>query len=120
MTPGSARATAVGLAAGIVVSAVELYAVGGHLPPVVIVALQIVVAAALGVVWGWTAWPGTLAAALPLPAVHALRHALGWPDTISPNTWDAITMMTLFALAVGGAGLAAGAIARAAFADDTR
>ena len=82
-----------GLAAGLVVSAVDLYAAGGHVPPVVIVAL-------------------------PLPAVHAFRHARGWPDTISPNTWDSIVMMALFALAVAGAGFAAGAVLRAAVADD--
>lgn len=109
-----------GLVAGLAISAVELYAAGGHVPPVVIVALQIAASAAIGGLWGWSAWPGAIAVAAPMPAVHAIRHALGWPDTISPNTWDAIVMMALFAVAVAGAGFAAGAVLRAAIADDPR
>ena len=107
-----------GLAAGLVVSAVDLYAAGGHVPPVVIVALQVIASGALGALWGGAGWAGAIAVALPLPAVHAIRHARGWPDTISPNTWDSIVMMALFALAVAGAGFAAGAVLRAAVADD--
>lgn len=120
MRRGRAGALRVGLAFGLVVSAVDLYAAGGHVPPVVIVALQILASGVVGGVWGWPAWPGAIAVAAPLPAVHAIRHAFGWPDTISPNTWDSIAMMGLFALAVAGAGFAAGAVLRAALADERR
>lgn len=88
------------------------------MPPVVIVALQILASGTIGGLAGWPAWPAAIAVASPLPAVHAIRHALGWPDTISPNTWDSIGMMALFALAVAGAGFAAGAVLRVAIADD--
>lgn len=115
---GRAGAMRLGLAAGLVVAAVDLYAAGGRVPPVVIVALQIAASGAVGGLWGWLAWPGALAVAAPQPAVHVIRHALGWPDAISPNTWDAIGMMALFALAVAGAGFAAGAVLRAAVAAD--
>lgn len=121
MSPGRAGAVRVGLVAGLAIGAVDLYAAGGHVPPVVIVALHLVACGAIGGLWGWAAWPAAIAVAAPLPAVHAIRHALGWPDTISPNTWDSIVMMALFALAVCGAGLAAGAVLRAAIiADEPR
>lgn len=120
MGTGRAGAVRAGLVAGLVISAVDLYAAGGHIPPVVIVALQILASAALGAAWGWAAWPAAIAVAAPLPAVHAIRHGLGWPDTITPNTWDSIVMMALFALAVAGAGFAAGAVLKAAVTDDVR
>ena len=111
---------AAGLVAGLIVMAVDMSAAPWHVPPVAIVALQIVASVLLGALWGWTAWPGALAAALPMPLLHAVRFSLGLPDTISPNTVDAIVMMALFAGAVSGAGLAAGAVLRAASRDDGR
>ncbi|MFN7977531.1 MAG: hypothetical protein U0P30_05300 [Vicinamibacterales bacterium] len=120
MRLGRAGAIRVGLVSGLAISAVDLYAAGGHVPPVMIVVLQIVASGTVGGLWGWAAWPGAIAVAAPLPAVHTIRHALGWPDTISPNTWDSIVMMGLFALAVAGAGFAAGAVLRAAVTDEPR
>ncbi len=116
---GSVSFTA-GLAAGLIVMAVDMYAATWHVPPVAIVALQIVASVLLGVLWGWTAWPGAIAIAVPTPLLHAVRFSLGLPDTISPNTADAIVMMALFAGALSGAGLAAGAVLRAASRDDGR
>lgn len=117
--PG-ATSLAAGVAAGLIVMTVDMYAAAWHVPPVAIVALQIVASGLLGAVWGWAAWPGAIAIAVPMPLLHAVRSSLGLPDTISPNTADAIVMMALFAAAVSGAGLAAGAVLRAASRDDGR
>lgn len=113
-------ALAAGLTAGLIVMAVDLNAAAWHVPPVAIVALQIVASVLLGALRGWTAWPGAIAIAVPMPLLHAARFSLGLPDTISPNTVDAIVMMALFAGAVSGAGLAAGVVLRAASRDDGR
>ena len=99
-----------GLGAGLGIAAVDAWARGGPINPVVIVALLLASSGAIGAVWGWRGWPGTLAAAAPMPLMHMAKHLLGLPDTIQPNTLDAIGMMALFALAVAGAGLAGGAL----------
>ncbi len=106
-----------GLAAGCGIAAIEAWAAGGHVSPVAIVALLLAASGAIGAVWQWRGWPGALAAAAPMPAVHLTKHLLGLPDTLQPNTLDSVVMMALFALAVSGAGLSGGALLRQAAAD---
>lgn len=106
-----------GLAAGVTVAAIET-AGGGAVRPVAVVALVIAAAFGVGLRWGWAGWLGALAVALPVPGLHLGKHVLGLPDTIQPNTYDALVMMTLFHVALAGAGLAAGAVLGAALADD--
>ncbi len=107
-----------GLGAGVGIAAVEAWAAGGHISPVVIVALLLASSGAIGAVWSWRGWPGAVsAAAAPMPLMHMTKHLLGLPDTIQPNTLDTIVMMALFALAVAGAGLAGGAALRQAATD---
>jgi hypothetical protein len=109
---------AAGLAAGLAIAAVDTFAAGGHVSPIVIVALLILATGGIGGTWGWRAWPGALAAGLPVPVVHLVKHALGLPDTIQPNTYDSIAMMGLFTLAVTGAGFVAGVVLRQAAVDE--
>lgn len=115
---GVAVPAAIGLAAGLAVALLESQQAGA-LRPVVVVVLLSAVALASGLRWGWAGWPGALAAALPVPALHLARLVIGLPDFIRPGTLDAITMMALFDLAVCGAGLAAGAVLRQAMSDES-
>jgi hypothetical protein len=110
-------AVTTGFVAGVAVAAIEAWG-GGAVRPVVIVALVIAAGLGVGLRWAWGGWPGALALAVPVPGLHMVRHVLGLPDTIQPNTYDAIVMMALFHAALAGAGLAAGAVLRAAVADE--
>ncbi|MGE0812867.1 MAG: hypothetical protein AB7O28_01390 [Vicinamibacterales bacterium] len=120
MTPaGRVVPVAIGAGLGLAISAVDNLAAGGHVSPVVIVALLLAAAAAIGGWAGWPGWPAALAVCLPVPAAHLVKHALGLPDTIQPNTYDSIAMMALFCAAVAGAGFVAGALLRQAVSDPT-
>ncbi|MEZ5292792.1 MAG: hypothetical protein R2745_17050 [Vicinamibacterales bacterium] len=116
---GRAVPIAIGGGLGLAISAVDNLAAGGHVSPVVIVALLLAATAAIGGWAGWTAWPAALAVCLPVPGVHLVKHALGLPDTIQPNTYDSIAMMALFSAAVAGAGFVAGVLLRQALSDST-
>lgn len=116
---GRAASVAVGAGLGLAISAVDNLAAGGHVSPVVIVALLLAATAAIGGWAGWTGWPAALAVGLPVPGVHLVKHVLGLPDTIQPDTYDSIAMMALFSAAVAGAGFVAGALLRQAVSDPT-
>lgn len=81
------------------------------------VALTLAAGLGLGALWHWRAWVGALAAGATVPAIHLAKHLAGLPDTIQPNTPDAIVMMTLFSVAVSGAGLCGGVLMRQAVGD---
>src|SRR5262249_53233227 len=102
----------VGLMAGAAIAAVDNFAFGGEVSPIVIVAMLLIVSGTLGLIWGLR---GALAAGLVwvwLPLAHVAKRAFDLPDTIQPNTYTSILMLGIFSFVVTGAGLGLGAALR--------
>jgi len=98
--------------AGAAIAAVDNFAFGGEVSPIVIVAMLLIASATLGLIWGRH---GALAAGLVwvwLPLAHIVKRALDLPDTIQPNTYTSIMMLGIFSFVVTGVGLGFGAALR--------
>lgn len=111
------RRLGAGLIAGLTVAAVDGFAVRGAVSPVAVVALLLAATAAAGALWGWRAWPAALVTWACLPATHVVKHVLGLPDTLQPNSWGSIGTLAVFTLAVSGLGLCGGVLMRMAAAE---
>lgn len=90
------------------IAAVDNFASGGEVSPIVIVAMLFISCAIAGVVWGARAKLAALIIWVWLPMAHVLKHALGLPDTIHPNTYSSILKLGLFSLLVAAIGLGFG------------
>lgn len=101
-----------GLVAGIAIAAVDNLAFGGEVSPIVIVALLFVSTTIFGFMWGRL---GTLAAGITwvcVPLIHLVKHILGLPDTLHPNTIQSILMLAIFTLVVASIGTGCGLFGR--------
>ena len=85
---------AVGLGVGIAIACVDSFAFGGEVSPIVIVALLIASTATFGGIWGRGGWPAAPAAWMCVPLAHLVKHVLGLPDTLQPNTYPSILMLS--------------------------
>jgi predicted membrane protein len=99
---------ALGLGVGIAIACVDNFAFGGEVSPIVIVGLLIVSTTTFGGVWGRAGWMPVLAAWMCVPLAHLVKHVLGLPDTLQPNTYTSILMLAAFTLAVATVGTVAG------------
>lgn len=102
----------IGLGAGAVIAAVDNFAFQGEVSPIVIVALLIVATATSGVIWGWRGWFVTVSAWVCVPLAHLIKHLLGLPDTLNPNTYASILMLALFSFVVSTIGIVGGVLLR--------
>lgn len=100
---------AAGIAAGIVIAAVDNFAFEGEVSPIVIVLLLIAATGIFGAVWGWRGWMAAGSTWFIIPFVHAVKYLFGLPDTIQPNTAGSIMMLAGFTFVIAGIGLAIGA-----------
>ena len=80
----------VGLAAGIAVAWVDNFAFEGEVSPIVIVVMLLAATATMTAVWGRHRWAAAAAAWLSVPLAHLIKHVLGLPDTLHPNTYTSI------------------------------
>ncbi|HUH64054.1 MAG TPA: hypothetical protein VLZ50_13705 [Terracidiphilus sp.] len=102
----------VGFIAGAGIAAVDNFAFGGEVSPIVIVAMLLIVSGAVGAIWGLH---GVVAAGMVwvwLPMAHVVKHAFDLPDTIQPNTYSSILMLGIFSFVVTGLGLGFGVALR--------
>ena len=90
------------------IAAVDNFASGGEVSPIVMVAMLFVSCAAFGAVWGVRAKMAMLITWLWLPMAHVLKHVLGLPDTLHPNTYSSILKLGLFSFLVSAVGLGFG------------
>ncbi|NOT60883.1 MAG: hypothetical protein HOP19_11750 [Acidobacteria bacterium] len=102
----------IGLGAGAVITAVDNFAFGGEVSPIVIVAMLLVATITMGMVWGARGGLAATAVWLCLPLSHLIKHALGWPDTLHPNTYKSILMLAAFTLVIASLGVACGTLLR--------
>jgi hypothetical protein len=98
------------LGAGVVISAVDHFAEGGELSPIVIVALLLAATLIAGAIWRWRAALTSAATWACIPLAHTANHALNLPDTLNPNTWLSILYLAVFTLGVATAGTGLGVL----------
>ena len=101
-----------GLAAGAAIATVDSFAFEGEVSPIVIVAMLLAAAATAGVVWGRRGWVTAAAAWAWVPLAHLIKHVLGLPDTLQPDTYASILMLAAFTLAVALVGTGCGVLLR--------
>jgi hypothetical protein len=98
----------IGLAAGAAIAYVDDHAFGGEVSPSIIVALLLAATATAGAIWGRRAWVVSVAAWACVPLAHLIKHVLGLPDTLHPNTYASILLLAAFSLVVATAGTVCG------------
>ena len=102
----------IGLVVGAAVSAIDHFASGGEVSPIVIVFLLLAASGAAGLIWGRGSWVVTAAVWVWLPCTHLVQHMLGLPDSLYPNTYTSILMLAVFSLVVITAGTGFGILLR--------
>ncbi|MFH0991802.1 MAG: hypothetical protein V1799_17475 [bacterium] len=100
----------VGLVAGLAIAAVDNFAFESEVSPIVIVALLAAVTGTAGVLWGWRGWITSSSAWVCVPAAHLVKHLLGLPDTLHPNTYTSIMMPAAFTFVVAAIGTGSGVV----------
>lgn len=98
----------IGVMVGAGIAAVDNFAFGGEVNPIVIVAMLLAFGVIAGAVWGARASVAAALVWLWLPMAHVLKHLLGLPDTIHPNTYWSILKLAVFTFVVTAIGLGFG------------
>lgn len=101
-----------GLVAGAAIAYVDNHAFAGEVSPIIVVGLLFTASAAAGAFWGGRAWIAAGAVWACVPLAHLVKHVLGWPDTLHPNTYASILLLACFSLGVAMAGTGCGILAR--------
>jgi hypothetical protein len=97
-----------GFVVGATASAVDNFAFHGEVSPIIIVAMLLVMTAIVGWIWGWRGWTGSIVAWACVPLAHLVKHALGLPDTLHPNTYTSILMLAVFTFIIATIGTGCG------------
>ena len=105
---GLAIRIGIGLAGGGAIATVDNLASGGEVSPIVVVAMLLAASAAAGVVWDRDGWVAAAATWVCVPAAHLVKHLLGLPDTLQPNTYVSIAKLAAFTLAIAAIGAGGG------------
>lgn len=111
-TTNALKLIGVGLTAGLGLSAIDNFAFQGEVSPIMIVVLLLIVTVLSGANYAWRGWFIALSAWFCLPLAHIVKHVLGLPDTLQPNTYASILMLALFTLAVAAIGITSGIFLR--------
>ena len=101
-----------GFVAGAVIAYVDNFAFEGEVSPIVIVAMLLVATGMAGVLWGRQAWVVSAAIWVCIPLVHLMKHVLGLPNTLQPNTYASIVTLAMFTLVVSSVGTGGGVLLR--------
>jgi hypothetical protein len=101
-----------GALVGMAIAAVDNFAFGGEVSPIVIVLLLATATCVFGAIWSRRGWISTLGTWICLPLIHLVKYVFGLPDTLHPNTFTSIAMLGMFSLAVACIGQLSGTLAR--------
>lgn len=102
----------VGLVAGAAIAAVDNFAFGGEVSPIVIVVMLLAATGIAGLAWDRRGWVAAAATWMCVPLAHLIKHVLGLPDTMQPNIYTSILMLAAFTLAVATIGTGCGILLR--------
>ena len=103
---------AVGVIVGAGIAAVDNFAFGGEVSPIVIVGMLLIVAGAAGMIWGVRAAVAVVIIWAWLPMAHVVKHLFGLPDTLHPNTYASILKLAVFSFVVTAIGFGLGLLLR--------
>jgi len=109
---GTGLRFSIGLATGLAIAAVDNFASGGEVSPIVVVALLLITTFAAGALWSSGAWVASAGVWFCLPASHVVKHVLGFPDTLHPASYRSIIFLAAFTAAVAAAGTGCGLATR--------
>jgi hypothetical protein len=98
----------IGVIVGAGIAAVDNFAFGGEVSPIVIVGMLVVFGAAVGMIWGGRAAVAAAIAWVWLPMAHVLKHLMRLPDTIHPNNYASLLKLGAFTFVVTAIGLGFG------------
>jgi hypothetical protein len=98
----------IGVIVGAGIAAVDNFAFGGEVSPIVIVGMLLVFSAAVGMIWGGRAAVAAAIAWVWLPMAHVLKHLMRLPDTIHPNNYASLLKLGAFTFVVTAIGLGFG------------
>ncbi len=101
-----------GVIFGIIVVAVDNFAFEGEVSPIVIVAMLLTGNLIVGGLWGWRGWYTSVIAWICVPMAHIIKHVLGLPDTLHPNTYISILMLAAFTFIISLIGTGLGVLLR--------
>ena len=99
------------VAAGVIVY-VDNWAFEGEVTPIVVVALLLAATTVASAVWGRRGWIAIAIVWGAVPVAHLVKHVLGLPDTLHPNTYMSILLLAGFTLVVAVIGGGCGAFMR--------
>jgi hypothetical protein len=100
----------IGFVIGTVIAAVDNFAFHGEVSPIIIVAMLLATTLVLGWVFGWRGWPASAMVWACVPLAHLIKHLLGLPDTLHPNTYASILMLAVFTFVIATIGSGCGFI----------
>jgi len=102
----------VGLVAGAAIVCVDNFAFEGEVSPIFIVALLLAGTTMAGALWGRRGWIAAAVMWACVPLAHLVKHVLGLPDTLHPNTYLSILFLAAFTLVVATGGTGCGILIR--------
>ena len=100
----------VGLILGAVIVFIDNFAFQGEVSPIVIVILLFVSTIIVGTIWKWQAWIASATVWITVPMAHVIKHLLGLPDTLHPNTYMSILMLAAFTFVISAIGFLFGTL----------
>jgi hypothetical protein len=100
----------IGFVIGTVIAAVDNLAFHGEASPIIIVAMLLATTSLLGWIFGWRGWPASAMVWVCVPLTHLIKHILGLPDTLHPNTYASILMLAVFTFVIAAFGSSCGFI----------
>jgi len=100
----------VGLIAGAVIVFTDNFAFQGEVSPIVIVIMLLAATITAGAIWKWQAWIAVVTLWVCVPMAHAVKHLLGLPDTLHPNTYASILMLAVFTFVISATGFLFGTL----------
>jgi hypothetical protein len=100
----------VGLIAGAVIVFIDNFAFQGEVSPIVIVIMLFVSTITVGALWKLHAWIAAVTVWICVPMAHLVKHLLGLPDTLHPNTYVSILMLAIFTFVISAIGFLFGVL----------
>lgn len=99
-----------GLLCGAIIVYIDNLAFQGEVSPIIIVIMLLLSTMTAGAIWKWQAWIAVLTEWACIPMAHVVKHLLGLPDTLHPNSYISIAMLALFTFVISALGFLIGAL----------
>ncbi len=95
--------------AGLTIAAVDNFAYGGEVSPIVIVGMLLIATGTAGYLWGMRGVPAAAIIWICVPAAHLVNLTFGLPDSLHPHTYGSAMKLAAFTAIVAALGATCGA-----------